>query len=185
MIVLKKDDTVYIATSSWNFRDVTSRRGGPVIADNLCIWHPQGRKNRLIATTFSSRYADSIRYEKIFPDHPDVKTLVTKTYPHLMDICDTYGLCGDGETPMYTVFAEGGKAFAVYPNGFVYEIEDMFSKCFGEDSAVYAAYEMLGGDDPKAFFRAAYKAVSEIAGMRLFPLAMLNTKNNKIEIIKE
>ena len=80
MIVLKHNGIVYIAKSCWTLRDLEAYKTCAPDTDNLCIWHPNRRKNRLIATNSGGRFVDAIRYESIFPSVLDKKNLFHKSY---------------------------------------------------------------------------------------------------------
>ena len=182
MIVLRHNDTVYIAKSCWGFRDLEARRTGVPDTENICMWHPQKRKNRLMATSCSGRFADIIRYENIFPSKFDQKHLIFESYDKMVQLADRFGLRDGNFIPARTVFAEENKAYIVYGDGGHIELEDIYvSSC--EDEAVMALYDLKGIDDPHKFIKEAFKTVEDIRRYVMFPVIVMNTKNNKIEII--
>ena len=143
MIVLKYDDKVYVAKSCWSFRDPEAKRTHVPDAENISMWHPQKRKNRLIATSCSGRFVDVIRYENIFPSEFDPKHLILESYDKMVQLADRFGLRDGNFLPTRTVFAEGDKAYIVYGDGAHIELEDIYvSSC--EDEAVIALYDLKG-----------------------------------------
>ena len=46
-----------------------------------------------------------------------------------------------------------------------------------------ALYDLKGIDDPHKFIKEAFKTVEDIRRYVMFPVIVMNTKNNKIEII--
>ena len=183
MIVLKHNDTVYIAKSCWGLRDPEARRTGIPDAENLCMWHPQKRKDRLIAAASCGRFTDIIRYESIFPSKLDPKHLILESYDKMYAIADRFGLCDGNRVPVRTVFAEGDKAYIVYRDGAHIELEGVYSAT-SDDEVVIALHDLKGADDPYAFFREAYRTLEDIQRYVMFPVAVMNTKNNKIEILE-
>ena len=181
MIVLKYNDTVYIAQGRWTFRDPALRNQGIADVENLAMWHPNRRKNRLIASGGYGRFPDALRYENIFPIPFEAKYLVHNTYGMICAISKRFGLEQDG-IPNRVLFAEGSRAFALFPDGSHIEVEDIFVDCF-EDEAVMALYDAVGVSDPYAFFREAYHMIESIRGFMMFPVLVMNTRNNKTEVI--
>ena len=182
MIVLKHNGTVYIAKSCWGMRDPEAIRVGKADPENICIWHPSNRKDRLMATTFGGRFSDIIRYENLFPSVFDRKHLIFESYDKMRELAERFGL-RDGEfIPTRTVFAQKDKAYVVYPEGGHIELEDVYTSCC-EDEIVMALYDSKGVSDPYEFFKEAYKTIEEVRKYVMFPVTVMNTKTNKAEII--
>jgi hypothetical protein len=100
----------------------------------------------------------------------------------MVQLADRFGLRDGNFIPTRTVFAEGDKAYIVYGDGGHIELEDIYvSSC--EDEAVMALYDLKGIDDPYKFIKEAFKTVEDIRRYVMFPVIVMNTKNNKIEII--
>ena len=182
MIVLKHNGTVYIAKSCWGMRDPEAIRLGIPDEENLCMWHPKRRRNRVIAMSGVGRFTDIIRYENIFPSVLDQKHIVLETYDKMYALGDRFGLCDDHSLPCRTVFAEDDKAYVMHYDGATVEIENIFALgC--EDESVMALYDLKGADDPYKFFKEAFATVESVRRYVMFPVVVLNTKNNKIEVI--
>ena len=182
MIILKHNDTVYIAKCRDGFMDHEAARMGTPIEENLCIWHPNKRKNRLVATIRNHRFTDIIRYENIFPKTLNPKHVAFDTFDKLYELADKFDLCGDGFLPMRTVFAEGDKAYLLYSDGGQLEVEGIHAACRGE-RLVMALYDVLGVNDPYEFIKTAYRTIEQTINVTMFPVVVMNTKNNKIEVI--
>ena len=182
MIVLKHNGTIYIARSCWGMRDVEARRTGVPDAENLSIWHPQRRKNRLIATPTAGRFADIIRYENVFPSKLEPKQLILESYDKMTEIAERYGLKEGNFISMRTVFAENDKAYIVYRDGAHIELEDIYSYTCN-DEIVMALYDLKGVDDPYEFFKDAFKTIETVNKCVMFPAMVLSTKDNKIKVI--
>ena len=182
MIVLRYNDTVYISKSEKGFRDPEAKRTGIPDTENICIWHPQKRKNRLMATVSGGRFSDILRYENIFPSKFDQKHLIFESYDKMVCLADRFGLRRDNVIAANTVFAEGDKAYIVYGDGGHIEIEDIYVHSF-EDQVGIALYDLKKIEDPYKFIREVYKTIEEITGYVMFPAVVMNTKNNKVEVI--
>ena len=182
MIVLKHNDTVYIAKSCWGMRDPEARKEGIPDIENLCIWHPKKKKNRLVATDTCGRFTDIVRYEDVFPPVLDQKHLVLASYERMHAMADRFGLCNGAFLPARMAFAEDDVAYVMYCDGAVLEVEGIFSMS-AEDEAVMALYDLKGADDPIAFFKEAYRTIETICSQMMFPVSVMNTKSNKIEVI--
>lgn len=183
MIVLKHNGTVYIAKSSWCMRDTDEYIFQKPNQDNICMWHPNRRKNRLIATTGSGRMTDAIRYENVFPSVLDKKHLFLESYDMMCAISDRFGMYDGKKIPKHTVFAEGDRAFVVAPDGAITEVEDIYvNSC--NDGVTIGIYDSFGADDPYEFFRKAFAGMELLERYVMFPVVVMNTKNNKIEVIE-
>lgn len=182
MIVLKHNGTIYIARSCWSMRDPEARRTGIPDLENLNMWHPQKKKNRLMAVSCCGRFVDAIRYENIFPSTFDQKHLIFESYDKMHAIAERFGLWDGKFLPGRTVFAQDDKAFVLYGDGGHIELEDIYvANC--EDETVMALYDLKGVNDPYVFFKEAFRTIEEIRKYMMFPVTVMNTKNNKIEII--
>ena len=182
MIVLKHNGTVYIALSCWTMRDPEARKSGVPDLENISVWHPGRKKNRLIAMPFKYVFADLVRYENIFPTKLCHKDLVFESIDKMYAIADHYGLCDDNELPSSVVFAEDDKAYMVRSNSSCLEIEDILP--YGlDDAAVMTLYDLKGVDDPYKFFKEAYTTIEGLHKSNMFPLVVMDTKNNKATVI--
>ena len=182
MIVLQHNGTIYVAKSCWGFRDVAARNAGVPDVENIPMWHPGKRKNRLIAVSSVGRVVDILRYEHIFPSTLDPKHLVLESYERVYDLVDRFGICHEGNIRARIVFAEDDKAYVVYGDGSHIEVENIHTDCYADD-AIMALYDLKGVEDPYTFFREAYRTVEQISRYLMFPVMVMNTKNNKIEVI--
>ena len=184
MIVLNYNDTIYIAKSCWGMRDPEARKSGVPDLENLCMWHPKNNKNRLIAASACGRFTDIVRYEDIFPSVLDRKSLIFESYDEMHYLADRFGLCDDdGDLPTLFVFAEGDKAYVLCGDGGHVEVENIFSvNCCNE--AVMALYDLEGVKDPYEFFKKAYLTIEKIRNFAMFPVTVMNTKTNKVKVIK-
>ena len=183
MIVLKHNDTVYIAKSCWAMRDPEARRCGVPDVENLTVWHPNKRKERLVAVSTPGRFADVIRYENVFPTKMDRKHLILESYEKIYALAARCGLCDELGLPETTVFAEKDRAYVLYPNGAHVEVENICAIC-AENEAVMALYDLKGANDPYEFFKEAFQTIEEIRKYVMFPVTVMNTKTNKIEVIR-
>ena len=182
MIALQHNGTVYIAKSCWGFRDPASRSSGIPLAENIPMWHPGKRKNRLIAVSSSGRLTDILRYENIFPSSLDPKHIVLESYEKMYGLVDRFGICRDGSMRAHIIFAQDDRAYVVYGDGSHIVLENIYTDCLA-DEAIMALYDLQGVDDPYTFFREAYRTVEQISRYLMFPVVVMNTKNNKIEVI--
>ena len=46
-----------------------------------------------------------------------------------------------------------------------------------------ALYDLKGVNDPYEFFKEAYRTIEDVRKYVMFPVTVMNTKNNKIEVI--
>lgn len=183
MIVLKHNGTVYIAKSCWCMRDTDEYVFKNPNEDNLSVWHPNRRRQRLVATTGSGRMVDIIRYENVFPSVLDKKHLFVESYGKMCAISDRFGMYDGTKIPKHTVFAEGDRAFVVAPDGAILEVEDVYLHTCN-DNAAMGIYDRFGADDPYEFFRKAFTGMEITERYVMFPVIVMNTKNNKIEVIE-
>ena len=190
MIVLKHNDTIYIAKSCWTMRDPEARRTGVPDVENISMWHPKKKKNRIIASSSVGRFVDAIRYEDIFPSTLDQKHLFFESYDKMYAIADRFGLCDGVFIPAITFFAEDDRAFVLFMDGANIEVEDIFVISLDDNHveiddqhAVMPLYDLKGVSDPYEFFKEAFKISEEIQKKVLFPITVMNTKSNKIEMI--
>ena len=182
MIVLKHNDTIYIAKSCWGMRDPEARRKCVPDVENISMWHPKKKKNRVIANTCAGRFVDAIRYEDIFPKVLDQKHLVFESYDKMYAIAKRFGLNESIWVPGISVFAEDDRAFVLCGDGGNVEVEDIFVAS-ADNQAVMALYDLKGVSDPYEFFKEAFKISEEIQKKVFFPITVMNTKSNKIEMI--
>ena len=182
MIVLQHNGTIYVAKSCWGFRDTAARSAGIPDVENIPMWHPGKRKNRLIAVSSAGRVVDILRYENIFPSILDPKHLVLESYEKMYALADRFGICRNGSMRTRTIFAEDGRAYVVYSDGSHIEVENIHTDCLADD-AIMALYDLKGVSDPYTFLREAYRTVEQISRYLMFPVMVMNTKNNKIEVI--
>ncbi len=182
MIVLKYNDVVYIAKSCWDMRDPEARRTGVPDKENICMWHPKKKKNRIIASSSVGRFVDAIRYEDIFPSVLDQKHLVFESYDKMYAIAERFGLDDGICIPGTTVFAEDDKAFILCGDSGYIELEEIFvESCLNR--AVMTLYDLKGVNDPYEFFKEAFKISEELKKCVMFPIMVMNTKSNDIKVI--
>ena len=182
MIVLKYNDTIYIAKSCWAMRDPEARKNAVPDEENLNMWHPKRKRNQVIAVSCCGRFADIIRYENVFPSTLDQKHLIFESYDKMYAIAARFGLNDGAFIPARTVFAEDDKAYVLYGDGGHIELESIYvGSC--EDEAVMALYDLKGVSDPYEFFKEAFRTIEDIRKYVMFPVTVMNTKNNKIEVI--
>ncbi|MBO5945413.1 MAG: hypothetical protein J6Q69_02285 [Clostridia bacterium] len=184
MIVLKHNGTVYIAKSCWGTRDPEAERLGVCEAENIPMWHPDRKRNRLIGVTRCGRFVDAIRYEKIFPSVLDPKHVILESYEKIYSIAERYDLVKNYFVPARVVFAEDDRAFVVHGDGAYIEVEDVFAASC-DNEVVMALHDLKGVSDPYEFFREAYATLEITNNYLMFPVIVLNTRTNKIEIINK
>ena len=182
MIILKHNDTIYIAKSCWGMRDHEARRTRKADTENIPMWHPKRKKNRLVAVSGGCRFSDLIRYEDVFPSKLDPKHLVLESYDKMYALASHFGLCDGTRLPRSTVFAEDDRAFVLCSDGAHVEVENLFVNAC-ENETVMALYDMEGVRDPYEFLRKAYRTIEDISLRVMFPVTVVNTKSSKIEII--
>lgn len=182
MIILKHDGAVYIAMSQSGIRDGMTMISGVPDTENLCVWHPDNKANRIVATNGGSRFTDMIRYADIFPSEMKSKNIINECYDKMYGIADNFGLCTGNVIPSPVIIAEDDRVFVIYTDGAHIEIEDVFSAC-GANEVTIALYDLKGASDPHEFFREAYKMIEKIDGCVEFPITVANTKSDKLELI--
>ena len=152
MIILKHNDTIYIAASCWKFRDLESIINETPNPENICMWHPRKRKKQIIAASRAGWFTDIIRYENIFPSKLASKELILESYDKMHAIADKLDICKNNCIPIDTVFAEGDRAYIVNADSSHLEIENIY--CISaEDEIVMALYNLKGVSDPYSFSR--------------------------------
>lgn len=182
MIVLKHNGLVYIAISQCFHRSSEAVRNGKPNAEDLKAYHPKRRKNQLIATNGISFITEPLRYEDIFPEELNMKSLVLDLFPNLCKINKFFGQ-GDGFlSTVDMVFAQDSDAFVLFRDGTCLEIEDIFACGINSDTAI-ALYDSEKIEDPNDFFKKAFTVQEELYGSIMFPIAVLNTGSNKISTI--
>lgn len=182
MIVLKHNGAIYIAKCRWTMRDPEAVRNCVPDVENINMWHPKKKKNRIIAVGDSGRFADTIRYENVFPSALDQKHLFFESYDKIHSIAERFGLCNEDRLPERVVFAEDDKAYVLYDDGSNMEVENIYSDDCNDEVTV-ALYDILGVSDPYEFFREAYRSLEIVRRYVMFPVVVMNTKNNKIEVL--
>lgn len=182
MIVLKHNGIVYIATSQCFQGDMDAVRTGKVNPENLKAYHPQGRKNQLMATETENCVSEAIRYEKVFPKELNVKSLVLDVFPYLAQISRFFHRSEKGHCANNVVFAKDSEAYVLYGDGTCLEVEEIYADTEGMEIPI-AVYDAQKVDDPIEFFRNAFATHEEIHGGIMFPVAVLNTANTKIKVI--
>lgn len=182
MIVLKHNGVVYIAQSCWKIGDVDDGTENQLCKENISMWHPSNRRNRLMATSIRSRFTDVIRYENIFPKVFDRKHLAFETYENMAALSNAFGLFGNGKLQCRTVFAEGDRAFVMDKMGGMMEVEDVLFDTPNDDIAI-GLYDLNEISDPYKFIKSVFENTEAMGTYRMFPIAVMSTKDNKLKII--
>lgn len=182
MIVLKHNGIVYIAVSQAYQKDMDAIRTGKVNPENIKAYHPQNRKNQLIATDCVTCVTEALRYIKIFPKTLNSKTLVLDVFPLLTQMTEFYSMEQKGYSSNLFVFAKDSEAYAVYKDGTCLEIEDVFVNTDSSEIGI-GVYDAKNIENPIEFFRSAFATHEELCGEIMFPVAVLSTKDNKIKVI--
>ncbi|MBR2025052.1 MAG: hypothetical protein IKA02_04530 [Clostridia bacterium] len=182
MVVLKHNGAVYIAASQCYQDDAEAIRTGKVNPENLKAYHPQGRKNQLIAAYGTNCVTEAVRYQRVFPKTLNMQTLVFEVFPILCHISKFFDKSEDGYSANDMIFAKDKEAYVLYRDGTCLEVEGVFSDGINSDIAI-SLYDAETIEDPVDFFRKVFVTQEELYGKKLFPVAMLNTLNNKIKVI--
>lgn len=182
MIILKHNGTVYVAKSCWGMRDPEAVKLAVPDTENIPMWHPDRKRNRIVAVSRSGRFADAIRYERIFPSKLDPKHVILESYEKMYAIADRYGLVKNHFVPGKIVFAEDDRAFIVHGDGSYIELEDIFAASC-DNEVIMALHDLKGVSDPYEFLRDAYSTLEATTSYVMFPAVVVNTKTNKIEVI--
>lgn len=183
MIVFKHNDTVYIVRSRWGISGLETDPAGQPMPENVAMWHPSGRRNRLIACAGVGRITDLVRYENIFPKVLNQKSLFIDSYNKIADIAARYGLYSKNTLPIGMVFAEEDEAYLLHFDGAVEELEDIYCDSICE-SMIISLYDKYGVNDPKTFVKRAFSLIEKVSRNVMFPAVIMNTKNNKLEVIE-
>lgn len=184
MIILKHNGTIYIAKSRFALRETLGKATAEKSAseEDVGIWHPDGRADRLAAVKVRGRFADYIMYEDFFPTVLDEKHLVLDTYDQLCGLCADQELGNGDELPTALVLAEGSRAFWLCEDGARIEIEDIWAN-MAEGDAAFGLYDIAEVTDPYEFIREAYRLSEDISGMVMFPAVVADTASNDIKIL--
>ena len=97
MIALKHNGIVYIAGSQRYQNDVDAMRTGKVNSENIKVYHPQNRKNQLIATSMTTCVTEAVRYQKVFPKELNTKSLVLEVFPFLAQVSEFFNKSEKGK----------------------------------------------------------------------------------------
>ena len=182
MIALKHNGIVYIAGSQRYQNDVDAMRTGKVNSENIKVYHPQNRKNQLIATNMTTCVTEAVRYQKVFPKELNTKSLVLEVFPFLAQVSDFFNKSEKGTSAHSFVFAKDSEAFVIYRDGTCLEIENIYADTIASEVAM-SLYDAGNIDDPMEFFRKAFATMEELFGEIMFPVSVLTTANNKIKVI--
>lgn len=182
MIILKHNGIVYIAVSQAYQKDKDAIRTGKVNPENIKAYHPQKRKNQLIASDCTNCVTDAVRYTKLFPKELNLKSLVLDVFPTITQITEFFNEKGKGVSSNVFAFAKDSCAYVLYRDGTCLEVEDIY---VGTDDAEInmGLYDSKKVDDPIEFFRKAFSTCEELCGEIMFPVAVLTTKDNRIKVI--
>ena len=182
MIVLKHNGIVYIATSQRYQSDLEAIRTGKVNSENLKVYHPQNRKNQLIATNMATCVTEAVRYQKVFPKELNTKSLVLDVFPFLAQVSDFFNKSEPGTSAHTFVFAKDAEAYVLYRDGTCLEVENIYADTIAPEVAM-SLYDAGEINDPMEFFRNVFKTTEELFGEIMFPVSVLTTANNKIKVI--
>lgn len=183
MIVCRYNGAIYIAKSSKGIRDYIGKMHGKINPENIPIWHPNNKTERLLATTSNGRFTDIIRYENIFPTELTPKNLLSETFPFLNEKSIYYEYEKRNKLPSNVIFAEKDKAYILYSDGTLHELEDIFVDSLVDVFAI-GIYDLKGITDPYEFIKSCYKTMELVPDYVMFPVVVLNTKDKKIKVIK-
>lgn len=182
MIALKHNGIVYVAVSQHYQNDMDAKRTGKVNPENIKAYHPQGRKNQLIATDIANCVTEAVRYQRVFPKELNTKSLVLDVFPFIAHVSTFFNKSEKGTSSNVFVFAKDSEAYALYRDGTCLEIEGIYADT-PTPEVVMSLYDAEEIDDPIDFFRKAFKTQEEITGDMMFPVAVLTTANSKIKVI--
>lgn len=188
MIVIVEKDTTYFA---YPYSCINTKSDLPINdwlnEDNLAFWKVVGKKNCILGGWSTMRINDVVRYEDNLLSDCEItlKDLVEKLQPRITDALEKAGEWNGEKDYWENAFfiAQNGKAFEV-DFGYVREIDKF---------AVFERYQNLAMavlDDTQNMpamdrLHKIGKLVEEINAIPMFPMLVMDTKTQKLQVINE
>ncbi|MBO5945411.1 MAG: hypothetical protein J6Q69_02275 [Clostridia bacterium] len=184
MIVIKEQDAVYLA-SPMKFQNYSPNvRVDYSFEENGDMWHiNDGHGTVVMVAASNNRIIDLIRYSDIFNTEFS-KDGMNRVYASLKELLKgTNCYFKDGRFGGEIVVARGNRAYKIANNGAVLELGEI--DCFDDDDErILASYEFCREiSDPKERITTLYSRVSDLSSNQLFPIALINTKDDSYTLI--
>ena len=150
----------------------------------MSLWHLNDGKGTIVMLDARERIVDLLRYSDIFNCELTVEALcgVRKQIADLYQGTNCREL--DGDTGATIFIARGNQAFQIYEGGAVEELEGVACG-YRYRNALLAAYEHCKAiEDPYERIATTYDMVERITGRRTEAIAVINTKDEKMTILR-
>jgi len=185
MIVgLKYQGHVYLAVDNQNSNLIGLSKKDLSNPNNLKLWSP--REHTIIASNDESRAIDLLRYENLFDECIDTKTLQLFTADKIRDILKKYDKFKDKTLNGQYLFAYKDKLYNMDLQTLVTEYK--YYRALGEASQAMISYlhKTKNSDmDPINRLKEGFKICGSYTHKMLFPIYVMNTKDQLIHIIFE
>lgn len=186
MIAFKEGDCVYFASPMKYQNFFTQARVDYTFEENGDIWHLNDGKGTIVmAAAKSSRLVDILRYSDVFA--------CEFSYEGMKSIIENIKNCVKG-TNCFTegdrlgvtlVVAQGDRAFEITTHGSVFEM-DRFLCCDESDERMLAVYEYCKNiPDAHERIRTIYTNINEIGLSQMFPVAVINTRDDTYTLLTQ
>lgn len=184
MVGMKYQDHVYIAVDNKNTGLIGLSQDDLSHPENLHIWSP--REHTIIAGHDSSRATDLLRYENLFDEVINTKTLQLFTADKMKEILKEYDQFEDNSLNGQYLFAHKNQLFNMDRQMLVTEYR--YYRAVGEASQVMISYlhKTKNSDmDPISRLKEGFKMCCSYTHQSLFPIFVMNTKDLVILTINE
>lgn len=184
LIALKDEGKVYLA---YNLRGLPLEDFDGedyILEDNVPIW--KVKNGCIMGFADDPDEADFIRYDKgLFRGEINIYNLLENILPAMLEKLDYYHKL-DKERNLANdyIIAQGGSAYYIYGAGEIEELEDYF--CIGKGSnAAKSSLDLTSGQSAAERIKRAYETVEASQNIPAYPIALMDTKDQKLEIIRK
>ena len=148
---------------------------------NVPVWKIANHENAICGASPRCE-VNFIRYDKdIFDCGINIKDLTVVSYPRIKEKVEKFDLLEDGRPGTSYIVAEKDKAYRINCEGGVLELDDFFAIGYYACNAMYAA-EVTRGMPIDKRIRRIVEIVSASGSMKAYPIAVMNTRDTKLEI---
>ncbi len=183
LIALKAENRIYLACNLCSLPVSEFDKADYLLPDNIPLWKV---KSGCIMGSNELKDADLMRYDtRIFRGEIEPFNLYENVVPAMLDKLAYFRrLDGEGWTKSHFVIAQGDRAFHVYGKSLREEIDEYFA--FGAGYALaYSSFDMTAGQPALERIKRAFEAVEDSICMPAYPIAVIDTKTQKVSIIEK
>ena len=182
MTLLLKDGNVYYLLNMLSDTAMCSMcERDYALESNVPIWKIENHENAICGTSPYTEFT-FVRYDdSIFDCYINMKDLTNISYPRIKEKLASLDLLEDGMPRTSYIVAQNDKAYRIDFEGGAMELGDYFAIGNYSTVALYVA-ELTKGMPIEKRIRKIVEYVSAALHVKAFPLAVMNTRDCKLEI---